>query len=257
MVLFAGQSKIKVHVSTPFVKPSSAPITSHQGDEAEVKKLGHAQTNSNPEVQAGGGDGYSRITSCDARGQEDIYKQIAPTEHLENDCDVILEDYEYYEDDEEVTEETAPENETEARPVYRRVRWITQSDQPFLPEGSTFDFSCNEVVPSHGDRPNPKYLERLREKKKTRGIANKHLQKEKPAYEQYLDENEAGNEDEEFDITADDLNEGADDTPEVAEYFELEEAPSPTPILATELPQTLDDREYNMVPEEIIRKDEV
>ena len=115
----------------------------------------------------------------------------------------------------------------------------------FLETNATVDYSRHAVEPSHGDRPNKKKLRsRIKEKIKTKGEANKHLKAKnvKPVY--YF-------EDEDLDTTIEDgkENELEDSVSEQNEDHNT----SSTVVYATDQPQILDNREYMMVPEEIIR----
>lgn len=124
-----------------------------------------------------------------------------------------------------------------------------EESQTFLPEGATFDFSRLAVEPGHGDRPNKKKLkEEIRGKVKTKGKPNKHLEANKSDFDQYG-----------YYVAEDILSNENRENQDVVIGGAAKEssifADDHLPLVATELPQTVDDRELNMVPEEIIRKE--
>lgn len=129
-----------------------------------------------------------------------------------------------------------------------------EEPQAFIPDGATFDFSRLTVEPGHGDRPNKKKLkEVIKEKVKTKGKPNKHLEKRTSDYDSYSYC--------EADDSVDDVNDMSvgDHCGENADIVDCaadeQFADDHLPVVATELPQTVDDREFNMVPEEILRRE--
>ena len=133
---------------------------------------------------------------------------------------------------------------------------VAQCDpQALIPEGATFDLGRLSIEPGHGDRPNKRKLkEGIKEKVKTKGKANKHLQK-RSSYDQYdYSEYTEPGDSVEHELEATDcvaVGEGGAGDCETEGKF----ADDHLPVVATELPQTVDDREFNMVPEEILRKE--
>lgn len=124
--------------------------------------------------------------------------------------------------------------------------------QTFIPDGATFDFSRLVVEPGHGDRPNKKKLSmEMKEKVKTKGEPNKHLHKQNSEYNAY--DYEQGREQRENEECS--PGNGGAGEPAADTYTDSYLVEDRLPMVATELPQTLDDREFNMVPEEILRKE--
>ncbi|KAH3866800.1 hypothetical protein DPMN_029923 [Dreissena polymorpha] len=121
-----------------------------------------------------------------------------------------------------------------------------------IPDGAVFDYTRLEVEPNHGDRPNKKKLEEcVREKVKTKCEPNKNLQKQttsKYGYEYEADSTDSLRSS--TCVDGDITDETESELILVPEVVKDE----PPPLLATEMPQTIDARDYSIAPEVIIRK---
>ncbi|XP_053374031.1 uncharacterized protein LOC123532904 [Mercenaria mercenaria] len=126
---------------------------------------------------------------------------------------------------------------------------VKPSQEPvFLETNATIDYSRHVVEPSHGDRPNKKKLQAvIKEKIKTKGEANKHLKAKYEKHAYYFDEDDV-----DTDNVVGDHDSEKDELESSVAELEEESISSPV-VYATDQPQILDNREYMMVPEEIIR----